>query len=88
MLRERLLKLGARVLVSARRIVVHLPASFPFLPPSDKSLWHWALRLDDTTPGLTNPIPIIPSAERPAPSRPILHSSRKIVAIRVHHYEN
>jgi hypothetical protein len=32
MLRERLLKLGARVLVSARRIVVHLPASFPFLP--------------------------------------------------------
>jgi hypothetical protein len=32
MLRERLLKLGARVLVSARRVVVHLPASFPFLP--------------------------------------------------------
>ena len=32
MLRERLLKLGARVLVSVRRIVVHLPASFPFLP--------------------------------------------------------
>jgi len=31
-LRERLLKLGARVLVSLRRIVVHLPASFPFLP--------------------------------------------------------
>jgi len=31
MLRERLLKLGARVLVSVRRIVVHLPASFPFL---------------------------------------------------------
>jgi hypothetical protein len=31
-LRERLLKLGARVLVSARRVVVHLPASFPFLP--------------------------------------------------------
>jgi len=32
MLRERLLKLGARVLVSVRRVVVHLPASFPHLP--------------------------------------------------------
>src|SRR5271167_1794433 len=31
-IRERLLKLGARVLVSVRRVVVHLPASFPFLP--------------------------------------------------------
>jgi hypothetical protein len=31
-LRERLLKLGARVLVSVRRVVVHLPVSFPFLP--------------------------------------------------------
>lgn len=31
-LRERLLKLGARLLVSVRRVVVHLPASFPFLP--------------------------------------------------------
>jgi hypothetical protein len=30
-LRERLLKLGARVLLSVRRVVVHLPASFPFL---------------------------------------------------------
>jgi hypothetical protein len=30
-LRERLLKLGARVLVSVRRVVLHLPASFPFL---------------------------------------------------------
>jgi hypothetical protein len=30
-LRERLLKLGARVLVSVRRVVVHLPASFPYL---------------------------------------------------------
>jgi Transposase DDE domain group 1 len=29
-LRERLLKLGARVVVSARRIVLHLPACFPF----------------------------------------------------------
>ena len=31
-LRERLLKLGARVMVSVRRLVVHLPMSFPFLP--------------------------------------------------------
>jgi len=30
-LRERLLKLGARVLVSVRRVVLHLPVSFPFL---------------------------------------------------------
>jgi hypothetical protein len=32
-LREQLLKLGARVTVSARRIVLHLPTSFPFLVP-------------------------------------------------------
>ena len=31
MLRERLLKLGTRVVASARRLLVHLPASFPFL---------------------------------------------------------
>jgi hypothetical protein len=30
-LRERFLKLGARVIVSVRRLVVHLPQSFPFL---------------------------------------------------------
>jgi len=30
-LRERLLKLGAQVGVSVRRVVIHLPASFPFL---------------------------------------------------------
>src|ERR1700726_686075 len=30
--REPLLKLGARVMVSARRWVIHLPTSFPFLP--------------------------------------------------------
>lgn len=30
-LRERLLKLGARVMVSVRRMIVHLPMSFPFL---------------------------------------------------------
>lgn len=32
-LREQILKLGARVVVSARRIVLHLPESFPFLVP-------------------------------------------------------
>jgi hypothetical protein len=32
MLRERLLKLGAHVVGSVRRVVVHLPVSFPFLP--------------------------------------------------------
>jgi hypothetical protein len=31
-LRERFLKLAARVILSVRRIVVHLPHSFPFLP--------------------------------------------------------
>jgi hypothetical protein len=31
-LRERLLKLGARVMGSVRRLVIHLPASFSFLP--------------------------------------------------------
>ena len=31
-LRERLLKLGARLVVSVRRWVIHLPTSFPFLP--------------------------------------------------------
>ena len=34
-LREQLLKLGAHVVVSVRRIVLHLPASFPFL-----DAWH------------------------------------------------
>ena len=35
-LRERLLKLGARVIVSMRRFVVHLPQSFPFLAAFQK----------------------------------------------------
>jgi len=30
-LRERLLKLGAHVVISVRRVVIHLPVSFPFL---------------------------------------------------------
>jgi hypothetical protein len=32
-LRERLLKIGARVVVSVRRVVLHFPASYPFLDP-------------------------------------------------------
>ncbi len=32
-LRERLIKIGARVVESVRRIVLHLPASYPFLEP-------------------------------------------------------
>jgi hypothetical protein len=34
-LREQLIKLGVRVEVSVRRVVLHLPASFPF-----QSTWH------------------------------------------------
>ena len=40
-LRERFLKLGARVLVSVRRMVIHLPQSFPFL----SAFRHMALEL-------------------------------------------
>jgi Transposase DDE domain group 1 len=32
-LRDRLLKIGARLVVSVRRFVIHLPASYPFLGP-------------------------------------------------------
>ncbi len=32
-LREQLLKLGAWITVSARRIVLHLPEAFPFVTP-------------------------------------------------------
>lgn len=32
-LRERLIKIGARVVESVRRVVLHLPASYPFLEP-------------------------------------------------------
>ena len=40
-LRERFLKLGAQVVVSVRRIVLHLPRSFP-----DRDSFHYlALRL-------------------------------------------
>ena len=38
-LRERLLKLGARVMSSVRRLVIHLPASFPFLPAFRVIAW-------------------------------------------------
>jgi len=44
-LRERLLKLGTAVVVSARRIVLHLPRSFPFL----SAFTRIALRLRATT---------------------------------------
>jgi hypothetical protein len=44
-LRKRLLKLGARVAVSARRMVLHLPASFPFLDDFRKV----AMALDAST---------------------------------------
>jgi hypothetical protein len=40
-LRERFLKLGARVIISVRRMVVHLPQSFPFLA----TFWQMALEL-------------------------------------------
>jgi hypothetical protein len=40
-LRERFLKLGARVVASARRMVIHLPQSFPFLA----AFRHMALQL-------------------------------------------
>ena len=33
-LRERLLKIGARVVASVRRVVLHLPAAFP-----DRAAW-------------------------------------------------
>ena len=45
-MRERFLKLGARVILSVRRIVVHLPQSFPFLPPSGTWPWNWEHRPD------------------------------------------
>ena len=32
-LRERLIKIGAHVVESVRRVVLHLPASYPFLDP-------------------------------------------------------
>jgi hypothetical protein len=44
-LRERFLKLGAQVVVSVRRIVLHLPRSFP----DRDSFHHLALRLATPT---------------------------------------
>ena len=38
-LRERLLKLGAYVVVSVRRVVIHLPVSFPFLSSFRQIAW-------------------------------------------------
>ena len=45
-LRERLFKLGARVQVSARRIVLHLPSAFPWL-----ALWQAAALALGASPG-------------------------------------
>jgi len=45
-IRERLLKLGARVVSSVRRLVLHLPQAFPGRQSSRKWLLRWALRLD------------------------------------------
>jgi len=45
-LRERLFKLGARVQVSARRIVLHLPSAFPWL-----ALWQSAALALGASPG-------------------------------------
>jgi hypothetical protein len=48
-LRERLLKLGARVVVSVRRLVLHrciCPSRSRFFPPSGKWRWHSELRRD------------------------------------------
>jgi DUF1016 N-terminal domain/Transposase DDE domain group 1 len=55
-LRERLLKLGARVIVSARRWVIHLPTSFPFLPAFRLIACRWARRADKS-PTFYNPTP-------------------------------
>ena len=44
-LRERFLKLGARVVASARRMVIHLPQSFPFLA----TFRHMAMELGAST---------------------------------------
>ena len=60
-LRERLLKLGASVIVSVRRVVIHLPVSFPFLGSfrSDRpQLW----RFERIAPQLFSPCPF--SVER------------------------
>jgi hypothetical protein len=44
MLRERLLKLGAHVVSSVRRVVLHLPAAFPFLPTFHKVAFAFGVR--------------------------------------------
>ena len=43
-LRERFLKLGARVVVSVRRIVLHLPRSFPYLDGFHHLALRWGAR--------------------------------------------
>jgi len=88
-LRERLLKLGARVLVSVRRVVVHLPASFRFFPPSGQWRWHWERRPDNT--GLALPQNFLPPyrnyrtrknpVRKPLP-RQLLHAHQSASTIR------
>jgi len=69
-LRERLLKLGARVLVSVRRVVVHLPASFPFLPTFRTVHWHSERRPDSTGLDVAqNFLPALP--QLPARKNPV-----------------
>jgi len=46
---ERFLKLGARVVVSMRRVVVHLPQSFPVLAAFRQIAMGWEHRRDRTT---------------------------------------
>ena len=55
-LRERLLKLGAQVKVSVRRVVIHLPVSFPFLN-SFRSNRPGLGRLERIAPQLFSPYP-------------------------------
>ncbi len=43
-LRERFLKLGARVVTSVRRIVLHLPRSFPYLDNFHRLALHLGAR--------------------------------------------
>jgi len=61
-LRERLLKLGARVLVSVRRWWCTYLHPFRFFPPSGQWRWHWERRPDNTGPRLPQNFPSHPTA--------------------------
>jgi hypothetical protein len=80
-LRERLLKLGARVLVSVRRVVVHLPASFPFLPrlPASGAGTGSVGRVTLASPYPKTSFPHSRTREnlaRKPPPRPLLHTPK------------